>query len=93
MRNLSILFRLSRKQNVLSGMSLFLKTFADRVSTERFVRKLSGVSQTELQREASRLPNIPVAFQYAYAITRFYNKGGAKGVLPIAKLTAAMADG
>lgn len=82
----------SVSQNMLSGMALLLKTFGDKVTVERFSKKLGGVSNMEVQREASKAQNVPVAYQYAFALTRIYNRGGAKGTLPISKLTMAMVE-
>lgn len=82
----------SVSQNMLSGMALLLKTFGDKVTMDRFSRKLGGVSALEIQREASKAQNVPVAYQYAFALTRLYNRGGAKGTLSISKLTMAMVE-
>lgn len=76
----------SVSQNMLSGMALLLKTFGDKITTDRFVKKMSDVSASEVQKEASKLQNLSVSYQYAFALARLYNRGGAKGTLAIAKL-------
>lgn len=83
----------SVSQNMLSGMALLLKTFGDKVNLDRFSKKLGGVSFQEIQKEASKAQSVPVAYQYAFALTRLYNRGGAKGTLPISKMTMAMVEG
>lgn len=83
----------SVSQNMLSGMALLIKIFGNKVTLDRYSKKLGGVSHTEVQREASKVQNVPVAYQYAFALARIYNRGGAKGTLPISKLTMAMVAG
>ena len=82
----------SVSQNMLSGMSLLLKTFGEKVTLERFSKKLGGVSFALIQKEASKAQSVPVAYQYAFALTKLYNSGGAKGTLSISKLTMAMVE-
>ena len=83
----------SVSQNMLSGMALMIRTFGDKVTVDRFSKKLGGVSFNLIQKEASKLQSVPVAYQFAVALTKLYNSGGAKGTLPISKLTMAMVEG
>ena len=78
---------------MLSGLALVLKTFGDKVTIDRFSKKLGGVSFNLIQREASKAQGVPVAYQYALALTKLYNSGGAKGTLPISKLSMAIVEG
>jgi hypothetical protein len=82
----------SVSQNMLSGMALLIKTFGDKVTVDRFSKKLGGVSSTLIQKEASKVQSVPVSYQYAFALTKLYNSGGAKGTLPVSKLTMAMVE-
>lgn len=74
-------------QNMLGGMALFYKTYAGKINRDRFLNKLSAASRIEIQREASKHVNMPVGYQFAFAIASIYNHGGAKGTLKLNRLT------
>lgn len=79
-------------QNVLSGMAVFYKTYAEKINRDRFLKKLSAASRIDIQREASKHINMPVGYQFAFAIATIYNRGGAKGTLKLNRLTIHMIE-
>ncbi len=83
----------SVSNNMLSGMALFLKIFADKVNDERFSKKLGAASSIQVKKEASKVQGAAVAFQYALALTRLYNSGGGRGALKVSKLSSEWMEG
>lgn len=77
-------------QNMLAGMCQFMKIYGDTANTDRFVKKLSHLTDGDITRCAGQFYELPVPYRYARAIATFYNKGGAKGALKLMKLTVAM---
>ena len=82
----------SVSQNMLSGMAIFYKTFGDKLSKDRFVKKLCLADQISILKAARKHDNLPVGYQYAYAIAQAYNAGGGKGCLLLKKLTIHMIE-
>ena len=74
-------------QNMLGGMAIFYKTYVGKFNRDRFLNRLSAASRIEIQREASKHVNVPVGYQFAFAIASVYNHGGAKGTLKLNRLT------
>ena len=76
----------SVSQNMLSGIGLLLQVYGDDLDSNRFVRKLSKLSEREMLREASLFTGLPVADKYATAMLKRYNNGGGRGCLAPAPL-------
>lgn len=79
-------------QNMLGGMAIFYKTYLGKINRDRFLKKLSAATQISIQRLAGKNGGLTVGYQYAYAIASTYNSGGAKGTLPLKKLTIHMIE-
>ena len=59
--------------NVLSGMSLFLKTYGEEVNDKIFVDRLGSVDERHFVRKAKGHEGVPASVQYALALVDFYN--------------------
>ena len=73
--------RWSLSQNMLGGLSLFLRTYGDSVNDQRFIEKLSIIGEKQFIKQRGEFidDSVPVAF--ASTFVRFYNKGSGRGQL------------
>ena len=72
-------------QNMLSGMGILVQVYGE-LDLARFRKKLSTVTDIELQRTASKYVGYQTSVKYAMAIARFYNKGGGVNALNLKKM-------
>lgn len=82
----------SVSQNMLSGMSIFVKTFEGKYKRDRFINRLSMATKIDVRKEASKQAGFSAGYQYALAITGIYNRKGGKGALKRNKLTIHMLE-
>ena len=63
----------SISRNILTGMTLFLKTYGDDISDKIFVDRLSPVDERHFVRKARGHEGVAASVQYALALVDFYN--------------------
>lgn len=68
--------------NMLSGMTLFYKTYKDKIDKATFISRLSAVSPKEIMRNAKMRIMSSRQAMYAYEIYYIYNKGLKRNKLP-----------
>ena len=73
-------------QGMLGGLCEFYRSYGEVLREKRFVSKLSGVSRTAVDRDASGYYGLSVTIARALSIGKFYNRGGGYGTVDLSLL-------
>lgn len=74
----------SVSQKMLAGMTVLFKFFD--LNSKNFVRRMSSVTELEIERMSHNYYNLSMAYRYAWAIGKMHNRIGGKKCLDLIKL-------
>lgn len=77
---------------ILAGMCILMKYFGDDLTEKRFIKKLSGVTESEIKQAASVYYSLSMPYRFALGIGSLYNKNGGKGTLPLIEISLKQAE-